>query len=215
MVGSRNKAQTLIKSGKVLVNGEPCLNVSKNVTESDKIEVFGSVPVSRAYYKLRQALTEFDIELTGKTCIDVGASTGGFCQCLLENNVKFIYAIDVGTEQFRLNDARIMSLEQTDFRNFRCEEVDFITVDVSFISLKLILPKVYELLKPQGECVALIKPQFELSGKGDKLVKIDKIVENIRKFSARYFTVKGLIKSDTVGSSGNVEYLIHLKKDSF
>jgi 23S rRNA (cytidine1920-2'-O)/16S rRNA (cytidine1409-2'-O)-methyltransferase len=184
------------------------------VSGTEKIEVSEMAPVSRAYYKLKQALTEFDIDLTGKTCIDVGASTGGFCQCLLENNVKSINAVDVGTEQFQLKDSRIKSFEQTDFRNFECEKVDFITVDVSFISLKLILPKVYELLKPHGECVALIKPQFELSGKGEKLRNIDKIVENIREFCSRCFHVKGLTKSDTVGSSGNVEYLIYLEKKS-
>ena len=223
---SRTLAQSLIKDGSVCVNGSIVQKPSFEVSSSDEITLKGDLPryVGRGGIKLEKAITDFGIVLNGCTCIDAGASTGGFTDCMLQNGAAIIYAVDVGSSQLdeKLRaDKRVISLENTDIRNAAGvipEKADFITVDVSFISLKLVLPEIKNLLKPSGSAVALIKPQFEVgkSGLGKHGVVKDEAlrnqaVEEIKRFATDLgFTVNGIITSPITGGEGNTEYLIHL-----
>ena len=223
---SRTLAQSLIKDGKVQVNGSSVQKPSFEVTAADEITVTGDLPryVGRGGIKLEKAITDFNIALEGCTCIDIGASTGGFTDCMLQNGASLVYAVDVGSNQLddKLRaDKRVISLENLDIRNAAHklpEKADFITIDVSFISLKLVLPTAKELLKATGSLVALIKPQFEVgkSGLGKHGVVKDEAlrnqaVEEIKGFAADLgFTVNGVITSPITGGEGNIEYLIHL-----
>ena len=223
---SRTLAQALIKDGTVYVNGSKVQKPSFEVTAADEITVKGDLPkyVGRGGIKLEKAITDFSIALDGLTCIDAGASTGGFTDCMLQNGAARIYAVDVGSSQLDeklRTDKRVVSLENTDIRNAAeklSEKADFITVDVSFISLKLVLPAIKELLKANGSVVALIKPQFEVgkSGLGKHGVVKDGILrkqaaEEIKRFATDLgFTVNGIITSPITGGEGNIEYLIHL-----
>lgn len=230
IAGSRERAKGLIKSGAVLVNGKIISKPSADINETDEIislaEEFKYV--GRGGLKLEKAIDEFGIDLKNKICIDIGASTGGFTDCMLQNGAARVYAVDVGHDQLAeklRNDARVCNAEGTDIRNITVDftggQVDFISIDVSFISLKLILPKASELLKECGEASVLIKPQFEAGKKGigkNGIVKDRKVHENVLKDITEFavslgFMPNALICSPIKGGSGNTEYLIHLKKE--
>ncbi len=225
---SRSAAQALISRGGVIVNGTPAVKNSFNVEESDSVSVVESLLpkfVGRGGEKLSFALESFGIKLHGKTCVDVGASTGGFTDCMLQNGAAKVFAVDVGTSQLSeklRQDKRVISLEQTDIRDFSDDNdsvADFVSADVSFISLKLVLPHILKILKDDGEAVCLIKPQFEagrqfLSKKG--IVTSEKVrtrvTEEIKTFAEGIGLIsEGIVKSPITGGDGNTEFLIHLK----
>ena len=223
---SRTSAQSLIKDGKVYVNGKMVQKPSFEVTADHEITLKGDLPkyVGRGGIKLEKALADFNIALDNCVCIDVGASTGGFTDCMLQNGAALVYAVDVGTDQLdeKLRaDKRVRSLENLDIRSAADkipEKADFITIDVSFISLKLVLPTAKKLLKSKGSIVALIKPQFEVGKNGlgkHGVVKDEALrqqaVKDIEQFAADSgLTVNGVITSPITGGEGNIEYLIHL-----
>ena len=210
---SRTAACELISEGKVTVNGKPCNKPSLLVTHQDVIEICGVSHgyVSRGGLKLEHALHSFNIDLNGKVCLDVGASTGGFTDCMLRSGAKKVYAVDVGTDQLDSKlreDKRVISLEQLDIREFNPpEKIEFTSVDVSFISLKAVLPFV------KSEAVLLIKPQFETQRKHKGVIRNqkvhDKVVSELRSFATELgFTVKALTDSPITGKSGNIEFLM-------
>jgi 23S rRNA (cytidine1920-2'-O)/16S rRNA (cytidine1409-2'-O)-methyltransferase len=224
---SREKAQALILAGKVLT-GDRLLDKPGVKIEADTpLRIRGETDhyVSRGAHKLIGALDHFKISLAGKICLDVGASTGGFTQVCLEREAVKVYAVDVGHNQLNWkirSDARVKSMEGVNFRSvgpeLLPEKVDFVCIDTSFISLKLILPAVVQFLKPLSTVVALIKPQHEVGkdqiGKGG-LVKDPalhrQVNEDLSDFAQRIgFKVCGLIESPIKGTTGNTEFLIHL-----
>ncbi len=226
---SREKAKALIMAGQVYVNGQKSLKAGDNIKPDDKIEVRGEkMPfVSRGGYKLDKAMKSFELSLDGKICMDVGASTGGFTDCMLMNGAVKVYSIDVGYGQLAWklrSDERVVNLERTNFRYVTREqvpdEIDFSSVDVSFISLKLILPVLYSLLKADGEAVCLVKPQFEagrekIGKKGvvrDKAVHLEVIDNCIDYAKQNGFKIKGLDFSPVKGPEGNIEYLLYITK---
>jgi 23S rRNA (cytidine1920-2'-O)/16S rRNA (cytidine1409-2'-O)-methyltransferase len=226
LVESREKAKALIMAGKVLVDGEKVTKAGTQVPCDAAIKVVEDIPyVSRGGIKLEAALKEFGIDVTDKICVDIGASTGGFTDCLLQHGAKKVYAIDVGYGQLHWklrNDPRVVNIEKTNIRymprDIIPEVVDFVCVDVSFISLEKVLPKVKEILGDEGEAVCLVKPQFEVGpekvGKGgvvreeryrkEALEKVSKVAIGLG------FAVKGVIHSPIRGSKGNQEYLMYL-----
>ncbi len=228
---SRAAAAALIKAGAVSVNGKIVEKSAFEVGENDDVKIIGETLkyVGRGGLKLEKALEIGKIDLNGKICLDIGASTGGFTDCMLQNGAKMVYAVDVGTNQLAeklRNDARVVSLENTDIRDFFLNsEVDFIGTDVSFISLKLVLTHIFRLLKSDGTAVVLVKPQFEagtssvgrkaLSKKGvvtDEKARL-KIVGEVKDFAVQCgFAVLLTEKSPIIGGSGNVEYLMILRK---
>ncbi len=223
---SRTAAQSLIKSGGVSVNGAPCTKPSADVSETDAVAITGEQLkyVGRGGLKLEGAVNAFGIELSGLVCLDIGSSTGGFTDCMLQNGAARVYAVDVGTDQLdpKLRaDDRVVVMEQTDIRTAQLpEQVDFVGTDVSFISLKQVIPHINRLLKAQGKAAALIKPQFEagrqaLNKKG--IVKDEKIrrrvVEDITEFAQQCgFAVLGVTDSPVQGGDGNTEYLMYIEK---
>lgn len=226
---SRSAAQCLINIGGVLVNGKTAVKNSLDVTDADEISVVEiKLPkfVGRGGQKLERALELWEIDLNGKLCVDIGASTGGFTDCMLQNGAAKVYAVDVGRDQLdeKLRaDSRVISLEQTDIRDFSLTDndlADFIGTDVSFISLKPVLPHIYRLLKSGGKAVVLIKPQFEagrknLNKKG--IVRSEsarmKCVGEIKEFAVQCgFELIDTEQSPITGGDGNVEYLLALKK---
>lgn len=225
MVKSRSAAAEMIKSGSISVNGSVITKPSFTVNDGDSVFITGEVLkyVGRGGLKLEKALDFFSIDLSGRTCLDIGASTGGFTDCMLQNGAKLVYAVDVGTDQLdeKLRaDSRVISMEKTDIRNVgdSISAVDFISIDVSFISLKLVLPSAKAHLKRGGCAVALIKPQFEagkasLNKKGvvrDEKIR-NRICSEISDFAASIgFTVGNVIISPITGGDGNTEYLIYL-----
>lgn len=226
---SREKAHALIMAGQVYVNGQKELKSGTPVKPDDAIEVRGDkMPyVSRGGYKLEKAMASFPITLDGKICMDIGASTGGFTDCMLQNGASKVYSIDVGYGQLawklRTN-PKVVNLERTNFRYVTAQDipeaVDFASVDVSFISLKIILPVLFERLSDHGQAVCLIKPQFEAGREkvGKKGVVRDvnvhtEVVEEIRSFALSHgFSVCGLTFSPIKGPEGNIEYLLFLEK---
>ena len=226
MAKSRNVAQQIIKEGIVFVNGKAVSKVSAEVSETDNIELKGDLPkyVGRGGLKLEKAINEFGIDLTDRICIDIGASTGGFTDCMLQNKARLVYAVDVGRDQLDVSlkrDSRVISLEQTDIREAQekiPEKADFISIDVSFISLRTVLPFAVDLLKPTGSIAALIKPQFEVgkSGLGKKGIVKDpklreKAVNEIKEcVSFMGLKIAGTVRSPIAGGDGNIEYLIYL-----
>lgn len=227
-VESREKAKRLIMSGEVFIKTQRVEKPGQLIDENAEIYVKskGLKYVSRGGFKLEKAIDLFNIDLNDKICCDIGASTGGFTHCMLLNGANKVYAIDVGTNQldYKLRvDDRVISMEKTNFRTFdtnSIEQVDFLSIDVSFISLELILPNAYKILKDNGAVVALIKPQFE-AGKenvGKKGLVKDKevhkqVIEKIIDVSNRLnFSVQGLTTSPIRGMTGNKEFLIYLKK---
>ena len=226
---SREKAKALIMAGQVYLNGQKELKAGAAVKPDDEIEVRGSRNpfVSRGGLKLQKAAEKFDIDLSGCVCMDIGASTGGFTDCMLSHGAKKVYSIDVGYGQLAWKlrtDERVVNMERTNFRyvthNEIPEDIDFASVDVSFISLRIILPVLRELLKSDGQAVCLIKPQFEagrekIGKKGvvrDPQVHVE-VVENIVNFALENgFDVKNLDFSPIKGPEGNIEYLMHIQK---
>jgi 23S rRNA (cytidine1920-2'-O)/16S rRNA (cytidine1409-2'-O)-methyltransferase len=184
IVESREKARRLIKKGKVLVDDKKIVKPSFDVDEKNEIELLENYKyVGRGAFKLLKAIDAFKLDLKDKVCLDIGSSTGGFSQILLENNVKKVYAIDVGTDQMHekiRNDERIILNENTNARDYvNKEKVDFICCDVSFISVTKIMSTFAENLKEDGEMVILVKPQFE-AGEGkviNGIVKDKKILQ--------------------------------------
>ena len=229
MAESREKAKALIMSGIVYVDNQKCDKAGTFVNESQNIEVRGSTLkyVSRGGLKLEKAMEKFPITLDGKICMDIGASTGGFTDCMLQNGAKKVYSVDVGYGQLAWKlrtDERVTNMERTNIRYVTPEDLadvpDFASIDVSFISLKLVLPVAKNLLSDSGEVVALIKPQFEagrekVGKKGvvrDKAVHVE-VVQNVYNLARELsFGVLGIDFSPVKGPEGNIEYLIYLKK---
>ena len=226
---SREKAKAIIMAGIVYVNNQKVDKAGFELKEGDVLEVRGKTLqyVSRGGLKLEKAMQEFPITLEGKICMDVGASTGGFTDCMLQNGAVKVYSVDVGYGQLAWKlrtDERVVNLERTNFRYATREqipdEVDFASVDVSFISLKHILPNLNTLLATDGQAVCLIKPQFEAGTEkvGKKGVVRDlnvhlEVVENVIKLALENgFSVMGLQFSPIKGPEGNIEYLIYLNK---
>lgn len=228
---SREKAKAIIMAGIVYVNNQKVDKAGFELKEGDVLEVRGKTLqyVSRGGLKLEKAMQKFPITLEGKVCMDVGASTGGFTDCMLQNGAVKVYSVDVGYGQLAWKlrtDERVVNLERTNFRYATREqipdEIDFASVDVSFISLKHILPNLNTLLAFDGQAVCLIKPQFE-AGKekvGKKGVVRDlnvhlEVVENVINLAVENgFSVMGLQFSPIKGPEGNIEYLIYLNKSS-
>ena len=228
---SREKAKTIIMSGIVYVNGvrEDKAGASFPDGEETKIEVRGSglKYVSRGGLKLEKAMQSFGLQLSGMICMDIGASTGGFTDCMLQNGAAKVFAVDVGHGQLAWklrNDDRVVCMEKTNIRYVVPEDIgvplDFASVDVSFISLDKVLPVARMLLKSGGEMVCLIKPQFEAGRAevGKKGVVRDKkvhrsVIRKITELSRELgFGILGLTWSPVKGPEGNIEYLIYLKK---
>ena len=228
---SREKAKAIIMSGIVYVDGEKEDKAGSNFPETAKIEVRGKTLkyVSRGGLKLEKAMEVFPIELDGKVCMDVGSSTGGFTDCMLQNDAVKVYSVDVGYGQLAWKlrqDERVVVMEKTNIRYVKPEDieelVDFASVDVSFISLSKVLPPLRDLLKDEAEVVCLIKPQFEagrekVGKKGvvrDKAVHVE-VIENVLGYAEEAgFNVLGLDFSPVKGPEGNIEYLMHIRKDS-
>ena len=229
LLDSRQKAQATIMSGIVFVNGQRVDKVGTAVSNDALIEIRGTtLPyVSRGGLKLEKAMQTFPLTLTGKICADIGASTGGFTDCMLQNGAKKVYAVNVGYGQldWKLrNDARVVCMERTNARYLTHEEIpeelDFASVDVSFISLKLIFPALYGLLREGGEIACLIKPQFEagrekVGKKGvvrDPAVHLEVLEHFLIHAKENHFTVLGITYSPIRGPEGNIEYLGFLRK---
>ena len=229
LANSRELAKAYIMAGNVYVDGQKEDKAGTKVAVTAKLEVKGNQMkyVSRGGYKLEKAMDVFGIRLDGKICLDIGASTGGFTDCMLQNGASKVYAIDVGYGQFAWklrNDERVVCLEKTNVRYVTHEQVpdegDFASIDVSFISLTKVLPAVLGVLGEKGQLVCLIKPQFEAGrekvGKNgvvrDSSVHrevIEMIVEYVRTQS---LGILGLDFSPIKGPEGNIEYLIYLDK---
>ena len=228
---TRSKAQAIIMSGQVYVNGQKADKPGVSYEETVELEVRGAVCpyVSRGGLKLEKALRDFGVKPEGYVCSDSGASTGGFTDCLLQQGASKVFAIDVGYGQLDWkirSDPRVVVMERTNIRYVTPDQLgeplDLSVIDVSFISLKIVLPAIKELLKPTGQVLCLIKPQFE-AGKekvGKKGVVRDKAVhqEVLDNFVALAdelnFTILGLTFSPVKGPAGNIEFLAHLTLDS-
>ena len=224
---SRSKAQATIMAGEVYVNGQKADKSGMEVDITSNVEVRGSACpyVSRGGLKLEKALRNFGVDPTGYVCSDSGASTGGFTDCLLQQGASKVFAIDVGYGQLAWkirNDPRVVVMERTNIRYVTPEDLgqplDLSVIDVSFISLSLVLPVVKTLLKPTGQVLCLIKPQFE-AGKdkvGKKGVVRDAAVheEVLQNFislaKSLGFTIRNLTFSPVKGPEGNIEFLAHL-----
>jgi 23S rRNA (cytidine1920-2'-O)/16S rRNA (cytidine1409-2'-O)-methyltransferase len=229
---SRERAKTTIMSGLVFVNGQRSDKPGTPVSPDAKIEVRGeAIPfVSRGGFKLDKALKVFPIDPAGKKCIDCGASTGGFTDVLLQHGAAKVYSVDVGYGQldWKLrNDPRVVNLERTNLRYVTEEQIpeklELAVMDVSFISIKLVLPAVKNLLIPGADLVCLIKPQFEAGREevGKKGVVRDpavhsKVINSILDFAPTIgLTVMGLDFSPIKGPEGNIEYICHMKNGEF
>ena len=230
LAASREKAKAIIMSGIVYVEGQKEDKAGSVFEDTVSIEVRGNtLPyVSRGGLKLEKAFQVFPIEVQDFVCIDIGASTGGFTDCMLQNGAKKIYAVDVGHGQldWKLrNDERVICMEKTNFRYVTkeqiTEELDFAATDVSFISLTKILPPAKALLKKDAYMICLIKPQFEAGREkvGKKGVVTDprvhkEVIVNIESFAASIgFEIMGLDYSPIKGPEGNIEYLLYITKD--
>lgn len=225
---SRQKAQALIMAGQVKVGQMIVIKPATMIEIETPLEILQNLRyVSRGGQKLEKALTFFNIQVRDKICLDVGASTGGFTDCLLQHGAKKVYAVDVGKGQldYKLQqDQRVVNMEKTNIRyversNFS-EPLELAVIDVSFISLDKVLPKVKELLKECGQIIALIKPQFEAGPKHVSkggVVRDEKIqrqvIEKIELFAQiMVMEVKGVVESPLLGPAGNKEFLIYLVK---
>jgi 23S rRNA (cytidine1920-2'-O)/16S rRNA (cytidine1409-2'-O)-methyltransferase len=225
-IESRTMAAQLIKSGAVAVNGRVITKPSQDCAEEDDLQIVGEMPrfVSRGGLKLQGALDAFGIKLGGKLCADIGASTGGFTDCMLQNGAARVYAVDVGRAQLHdslRRDSRVISLENTDVRGLALpEKIGFLAADLSFISLKIVLPCLPHLV---SEFVVLIKPQFEAGREimsrakfaKNGVLKDEKIIrqaaDGVIAFAKEQgFSVQGVIPSPIVGGDGNKEFLAYL-----
>ena len=227
---SREKAKAYIMAGEVYVNGQKEDKAGSMFAETVKLEVRGkTLPyVSRGGLKLEKALQVFPINLQGKTCLDIGASTGGFTDCMLQNGAEKVFAVDVGHGQLAWklrNDERVVCMEKTNIRYVTPDDIDdvieFASIDVSFISLTKVLPAVRELMTPDGEIVCLIKPQFEAGrekvGKKGVVRELSTHIEVVQMIvdyaRANGFRTLHLSYSPIKGPEGNIEYLLHITKD--
>jgi 23S rRNA (cytidine1920-2'-O)/16S rRNA (cytidine1409-2'-O)-methyltransferase len=228
---SRTKAQALVMAGSVLVDEKRVEKPSETFASDANIRIKGDGPeskyVGRGGLKLEEALRHFDIRPTGYVCIDVGSSTGGFTDCLLQNGAQKVYAVDVGTNQLvwgLRNDPRVHVHENTNARNLVPddfpEKFDLAVMDVSFISVTKLLPALLPLLKDDGRIIALIKPQFEV-GKGEvgkggivrEPEKHERVVEEVNRFAESVgLRVAGVIESPILGAAGNKEFLALYEK---
>ena len=226
-MSSRERAQSLILAGKVRIGDEPADKPGRMVAEDADVSVAEDPNpyVSRGGLKLAQALKEFGIDPSGQTAVDVGASTGGFTDCLLQNSAAKVFAVDVGYGQldWKLqSDDRVVMIDRTNARELSLDAlggkaVDLAVMDVAFISLKLILPAVFKILNPGGEWIALVKPQFEV-GKDEvenkgvitDLNKHVKVLLGLKQFiEASGWYLAQVCRSPITGQKGNQEYLIH------
>ncbi len=227
---SREKAKAYIMAGNVFVDGVREDKAGSSFEETVQIEVKGLAMkyVSRGGFKLEKAVEQFGVNLEGKTCMDVGSSTGGFTDCMLQNGAVKVFAIDVGTNQLAWKlrtDERVVSMEKTNIRYVTPEDigqlVDFVSIDVAFISLSKVLGPVYELMAEGAEIVCLIKPQFEAGREkvGKKGVVRDKnvheeVVIAVTSFAAATgFELLRLDYSPIKGPEGNIEYLLYARKN--
>ena len=229
LADSREKAKAIIMAGNVFVNGQREDKAGSMFDITSQIEVRGVTMkyVSRGGLKLEKAMTHFDISLEGKVCMDVGSSTGGFTDCMLQNGASKVFAVDVGTNQLAWKlrqDDRVVSMEKTNIRYVTPEDigepVDFVSIDVAFISLTLVLTPVKALMKQGAEIVCLIKPQFEAGREkvGKKGVvrepKVhEEVIEKIVLHAAELgFLLLHLDFSPIRGPEGNIEYLLHARR---
>ena len=230
LVGSRERAKRMIMAGEVLVDNQKIDKAGATVKPDAKIRLLGNdIPyVSRGGLKLEKAMKEFGVKLLGCRCADIGASTGGFTDCMLQNGAVQVFAIDVGYGQLAWKlrtDERVINMERTNIRNVTLNDIgtalDFVSIDVAFISLTKVLPVAFSLLREAGELVALIKPQFEAGREfvGKKGVVREPSIheEVIRKVSSfarkTGFVVMALTYSPVKGPEGNIEYLVRLTKN--
>ena len=229
IVESRERAKTYIMAGKVFVDGQRVDKAGEKIARTANIDFRGEkIPyVSRGGLKLEKAIKSFSIDLNNKICMDIGASTGGFTDCMLQNGAVKVYAIDVGHGQldWKLrNDERVVCMERTNIRYVTPDDLqepaDFSSIDVSFISLTKVLLPVYHLLKSGGEVVCLIKPQFEAGREkvGKKGVVRDakvhqEVIEKVMEYAKSIgFAPQHLEFSPIKGPEGNIEYLLHIVK---
>jgi 23S rRNA (cytidine1920-2'-O)/16S rRNA (cytidine1409-2'-O)-methyltransferase len=227
LVASREEGRGRILAGDVLVNDQPLTKAGTLVAAqaSIRIKSKGAPYASRGGSKLEAALQKFAVDPTGKTVLDVGASTGGFTDCLLAHGARQVFAVDVGYGQldWRLrNDPRVLVFEKTNIRYLELKALprpaDLATIDVSFISLKLVIPQVKTLLLPDGQIIALIKPQFEVGkgkvGKGGVVrshEEHERVIEEIKSTALHLgYAIRGVIESPLLGPAGNKEFFIHL-----
>lgn len=228
---SREKAKTMIMAGNVFVNNNREDKAGSTFPEDCQIEIHGKTLqyVSRGGLKLEKAMTHFGITLDGKVCMDIGASTGGFTDCMLQNGARKVYAVDVGYGQFAWKlrqDERVVCMEKTNIRYVTPEQIDdaldFASVDVSFISLTKVLEPARALLKENGQMVCLIKPQFEAGREkvGKKGVVRDKavheeVIEKVIAYALEIgFSIHNLEYSPIKGPEGNIEYLVYIEKSN-
>lgn len=226
LVDSREKAQALILAGQVLVDEQKVEKCGARVSADAAVRMLGQPPryVSRAGLKLEGALDYFRVEVEGKTCVDIGASTGGFTDCLLQRGAVKVFAVDVGTNQLAWKlrrDPRVVSLEKTNARHLTIEpigeRVALATMDVSFISAELILPMLPPLMEPRAEILVLVKPQFEVGrgqvGKGgivrDAKLQQEAVTKVARKLVELGFRDVASAESCLPGASGNREFFLH------
>jgi 23S rRNA (cytidine1920-2'-O)/16S rRNA (cytidine1409-2'-O)-methyltransferase len=229
LVKSRQRAQAMIMAGKVLVNDRPVDKSGFHVSPDDTVELKGTdIPyVSRGGLKLEAALHKLQLDVTGSICIDVGASTGGFTDCLLQHGAERVYAVDVGYGQLAWKlrqDPRVIVIERTNVRLMAADTitapVDLVTIDVSFISLKIVVPVIVKFLKPDGSILALIKPQFEVGktqvGKGG-VVREPKLHQQVIKDLSNFFGTLKLVPlsiypSPLLGPKGNREFFTYVRR---
>ncbi len=228
---SREKAKAVIMSGNVFVKGQREDKAGTTFDEKVDIEIKGTPLkyVSRGGLKLEKAVEKWNPPIDGSVCMDVGSSTGGFTDCMLQNGAAKVYAIDVGTNQLAWklrNDERVVCMEKTNIRYVTEDDIDeladFVSIDVAFISLKKVLPAVYNLMNDGAHIVCLVKPQFEAGREkvGKKGVVREpethlEVIEGILEFVNGYtFEILGLDYSPIRGPEGNIEYLLYMKKDT-
>lgn len=223
---SRTKAQALIMAGEVLVDGKPETKAGSEFEETVVVEIKEKLPyVSRGALKLKEAAQEFEVNFAGKVVADIGASTGGFTDFALQNGAAKVFAVDTGRGQIAQklrDDERVVLFENTNVRELSGlpDHVDIFVVDVSFISLKKVLPKLVE-LEPRAEAVVLVKPQFEVGKeiadktKGvikDEQVRMEVLKEIIRFAGELHYRIEGITESPIEGAKGNKEFLLYLKR---
>lgn len=230
IITSREKAKACIMEGKVYVDGQKVDKAGEKVNSSANIEYRGETLkyVSRGGLKLEKAMNAYDISLENKVCMDIGASTGGFTDCMLQNGAAKVFSVDVGYGQFAWKlrtDDRVICMERTNIRYVTLEDIgeplDFASIDVSFISLKKIMPATLNLLKEKGEVVALIKPQFEAGrekvGKKGVVREIsthkEVVYDIVNSLLGQELNVLGVGYSPIKGPEGNREYLVYFTKD--
>jgi 23S rRNA (cytidine1920-2'-O)/16S rRNA (cytidine1409-2'-O)-methyltransferase len=230
---SREKARRAVMAGQVLINGQPARKPSDTVHAEDKLSLTSPEKyVSRGGHKLEHALRHFQLDVTGQIAIDLGASTGGFTDCLLQSGAAKVYAVDVGRGQLAWTlrrDPRVVVMERTNARHLTPEQfpppfalVDLVVIDCSFISLRRILPAAVALLQPSGKIVALIKPQFEAgkaeADKGAGVIKDAAIHERVLRSLQEFVETQpswhwqGVTESPLLGPAGNKEFLVLIEK---